>query len=74
MLIKKTYELSDFEPWSGAVSTWEAIENAGQLDDLESYLNEFYPEGEIDETALNDLLWFESEEILTALGIDEENE
>lgn len=74
MLIKKTYELSDFEPWSGAVSTWEAIENACQLDELESYLNEYYPEGEIDETTLNDLLWFESDEILTALKIDEENE
>lgn len=74
MLIKKTYELSDFEPWSGAVSTWEAIENAGKLDELESYLNECYPDGEIDETTLNDLLWFWCDEILTALGIDEENE
>lgn len=73
MIIKKTYEFSDFTPWSGAVSTWEAIENASQLDDLESYLTECYPEGEIDETTLNDLLWFWSDEILAALGIDEEN-
>lgn len=71
MLIKKTYELSDFTPWSGAVSTWEAIENARQIDDLESYLEEFYPEGEIDETTLNDLLWFGSDDILAALGIAE---
>lgn len=74
MLIKKTYELSDFTPWSGAVSTWETIYNARQIDDLESYLNEIYPEGEIDETTLNDLLWFESDEILSALGIDEDEE
>lgn len=74
MLIKKTYELSDFTPWSGAVSTWETIWNAGQIDDLESYLEEFYGESEIDETTLNDLLWFDGDSILTALGIDDNSE
>lgn len=67
MLIRKTYELSDFSPWGGAVSTWETIWNENQLDELESYLTEFHSEGEIDETTLNDILCNESDEILTAL-------
>ena len=53
---------SRFEPWSGAVDTWERIQEAGKIDDLENILECEYPDG-IDETELNDLLWFEPETI-----------
>lgn len=53
---------ADFEPWSGAVDTWERIQEAGKIDDLENILDGEYSDG-IDETELNDLLWFEPETI-----------
>ena len=64
--------LQSFKPWSGAVDTWEKIEDAGKIDELDALLEEIYPEG-LGETELNDLLWFEPEWVLEALGLSEEN-
>ena len=64
----------DYKPWSGAVDTWDRIVDEDKVDALEQYLDECYPDG-IDETELNDLLWFEPEYIFEILGIsDEEDE
>ena len=65
--------LDSFKPWSGAVDTWEKIVDAGLLGELDSLLEEIYPEG-LDETELNDLLWFEPEWILESLGLSDEVE
>lgn len=73
MKIYRELDLTRFEPWSGAVDTYNTICNAGKLDDLEFLLEELYPDG-IEETQLNDLLWFESEWLLESLGISEEEE
>lgn len=66
--------LSAFEPWSGAVDTWEKLEDFDKLDELEQYIDsEYYNdeagEGVIDETALNDLLWFEPEFVYEMVGL-----
>jgi hypothetical protein len=63
--------LNDFEPWSGAVSTWELIVNADKVEALDFMLEDLYPEG-ISNTELNDLLWFEASWILDMLSIDED--
>ena len=73
MKIYKELDLTNFEPWSGAVDTYDTIYNADKLNDLEFLLEELYPDG-IEETQLNDLLWFESEWLLESLGISEEEE
>ena len=73
MKIYRELDLTRFEPWSGAVDTYNTIYNADKLDDLEFLLEELYPEG-IEETQLNDLLWFDSEWIYECLGISEEEE
>lgn len=73
MKIYRELDLTRFEPWSGAVDTYNAIYNADKLNDLEFLLEELYPDG-IEETQLNDLLWFESEWLLESLGISEEKE
>ena len=49
------------------------IEEAGLLNELESALEDMYPEG-INQTDLNDLLWFESDYILDMLGISPEDD
>lgn len=71
--ITKTMDIYDFEPWSGAVDTYERIEREGKLAELDDVLDEIYPDG-IDETELNDLLWFEPETVYEWLGMRTESE
>ena len=77
MKIYKEESLSNFEWWSGAVTTaqriWEEQGREG-FDQLEAILEDLYPDG-IDETDLNDLLWFDAETVYEWLGIgDKEDE
>lgn len=69
--LKIIAELGDYKPWSGAISTWDKIEEAGKLDELEAVLEDVYPDG-IGMTELNDLLWFEPETVFEWLGLDKE--
>ena len=73
MKITKEISFSQFEPWSGAVGTYNLIVEAGKEDELEAILEDLYPDG-ISDTQLNDLLWFESEWLLESLGIAEEED
>lgn len=59
--------------WSGAVATAERIDEEGKGAEFEALIDELYPDG-IDRTALNDLLWFDSDWIFEELGISEEDE
>ena len=63
-----TVNFEDYTPWSGAIDTFNTIEEAGKIDELEGVVEEM-----LGETAsmveVNDLLWFEADEILDRLGI-----
>ena len=65
--------LDNYKPWSGAVATWDTIETAGKLAELEAILEDLYPEG-ISMVGLNDLLWHDSETVLGWLGLSEDDE
>lgn len=69
--MKTTSEISlrNFEGWSGAVDTLNTLTDE-QKDNLEAYLEELYPDG-IDETSLNDILWFENDAIAEWLGFED---
>ena len=71
--VKIISDLSDYTPWSGAVDTWKQIQDADKVDELDSMLEEIYPDG-LTMTELNDILWFDSEWVLSSLGIIEEVE
>lgn len=73
MRIYSETSLENFEAWSGAVDTLERVREAGKCDELESILEELYPDG-MSETELNDLLWFEPETVFEWLEIEEEEE
>lgn len=73
MKITKEISFSQFEPWSGAVDTYNRIVEADKEDELESLIDELYTDG-LSDTELNDLLWFESDWLLESLGIAEEDE
>lgn len=64
----------NYAPWSGATQTWSILEQFDRLDELESWIDEIYyseemGEGVINETELNDLLWFEPETVYEAVGL-----
>lgn len=65
---KVTMPLSEYNPWSGAISTYDKIQDADMMDAFDAYLEEMYPDG-IDVTELNDLLWFDGDSVLSYLGI-----
>lgn len=73
MKVYKEISLRDFEWWSGAKDTAEIISENDKWGELEELLEEYYPEG-INETKLNDLLWFEDEWIFELLGINNDED
>ena len=73
MTIKTETNLRNFEAWSGAVDTKKIILDAGLEEEFEMLIDELYPEG-LTDTELNDILWFDPDWILEALGIKEEEE
>ena len=74
MKITKEISFSEFEPWSGACNTFNEMTDA-EKDIFEQAIDELYPEG-IDETQLNDILWFDREFVSETIGrdLDEEEE
>ena len=73
MKVFKEMSISNFEAWSGAVETQRIIIENNKEAEFDYLIEECYPEG-IDETHLNDLLWFEGEWIFETLGIADEEE
>ena len=71
MIIKTETNLRNFEAWSGAIETKKIILDAGLEEEFEILIDELYPEG-LTDTELNDILWFDPDWILEALGIKEE--
>lgn len=67
-MLKVVVGFDEYKPWSGAVSTYEEIEKADKLEELEEYLDEIF-DGEATNTQINDALWFDGEQILSNLGI-----
>jgi len=68
MKIVSEMRLCHFEFWAGAADrvkylTWE------QLDIIEGILDDIYPDG-IEDTALNDIFWFDEDTIAEWLGYD----
>jgi hypothetical protein len=60
---------ANYEAWSGAVDTYNTIEEAGKLDELDNLIEELYPDG-LTETQLNDLLWHDTDWVYESLGIE----
>ena len=72
MKVIKEVWLNDFEAWSGAEDTMDVL-TSDQLDTIECMLEDLYPDG-IEETDLNDFLWFEKDTIAEWLGFGDWDE
>lgn len=69
--VMKYYEsLEDFEPWGGAVQIYERIMNDKEARYyIEEYLSDLCNWDFWDDTAVNDFIWFDAEEVLVDAGI-----
>lgn len=80
IITKNEYSKGDFyrlydNSWSGAIQTLDDIKNANKEDEFMDYLEDVFCEDEeVEDTALNDFIWFERDEIYNALGLDENGE
>lgn len=66
MKITKEVSLENFEAWSGGKDTLNEL-TSSECEQLESILEDVHPDG-MDETELNDILWFERDWIAECLG------
>lgn len=74
MALKIIIDLSDYRAWSGAKNTWQRIQDEGKVDEFEQLMEKCYPDG-LTKKELNDMLWFDGEQVLKDLGIiDDEDE
>lgn len=73
-MLYKEMSIFDFEPWSGAVNTYERLKCGGKLDELDSLLPDMFGKDDVEETELNDLLWFEPDTVYELVGLPTESE
>ena len=65
--------ISNFNFWAGAKNTAEKIDNADAWDEVETSLEDLYPDG-IADVELNDLFWFDDDFIFQCAGIAADEE
>lgn len=68
MKVYTDISIASFGAWSGAIDTLNRVIEEGKADVLEAVLEELYPDG-MDETQLNDILWFEPDWVFEMCGI-----
>lgn len=79
IITRNEYSKNDFynlydNSWSGARDTLDDIKNADLEEEFMDYLEGLFGEEEVEDTTLNDYIWFERDEIYEALGLDENGE
>ena len=72
MKIYRDENLSNFEFWSGAISNAEEF-TLEELDRIGDMLEAESPDG-MDETEINDLMWFEPEYLANLIGLEWDSE
>lgn len=79
IITRNEYSKNDFynlydNSWSGAKDTLDDIKNADLEKEFMDYLEGLFGDEEVEDTTLNDYIWFERDEIYEALGLDENGE
>jgi hypothetical protein len=69
MTIKEERSLTEFNFWCGAIDTYSHL-TYEDLKAIEEQLSDMYPDG-ITETEINDLFWFEQDEVARMLGYED---
>ena len=69
---KELDDLNDFNFWGGAASRWEEIQELRLEDDVMEIIEDQYPNG-LTDTELNDLIWFEFDDLIEENKEEENN-
>ena len=69
---KEITSLYDFEPWSGAVDTYNKLIEAGKAEEFVNQLEQVFAGQYVSETDINDMLWFEPEACYELVGLDKD--
>ena len=69
LTVKTELRLEDFNAWSGARDTLDLLIEHDLCDALSEIIEECYPNG-IEDTELNDWLWFDADDVWRVLNID----
>jgi len=72
MKVYQEVNLSSFEFWGGAEGVFKMIQEADKVESLEALLEDCYPNGIMD-TALNDFLRYDSDDLFSMLGMEVED-
>jgi len=73
MKVYQEVSLASFGFWGGAEDVFNAISDAGKVEALEALLEDCYPDGVMD-TALNDFLRYDSDDLFSMLGMEVKDE
>ena len=68
------FNVDTFPWWSGAKDTIAEVRKANKMDELQAYIEDVFFKEVPTATQLNDYVWFNSEDIFNAIGIDKEEE
>lgn len=74
MKIYSEISLENFEAWSGGRDTLDVLIEKDLCDQLEAIIDDIEPEEGWSDTAINDLLWFERDNIADWLGFSDWDE
>lgn len=75
-IMKEISSIEYFDAWSGGRDTLNKIIEAGSyyVNALDDLIYEYFGDEPIDETTLNDFLWFDDDTIFNAIGLIEDEE
>ena len=75
LYICEEFNLEGFNPWSGAVSRYEEIEDLGIMKEAQEYIEEmFYGVEVVTLTDINDMLWFGMDDFIQSYKEEEEED
>ena len=69
----KVYEeltIAEFNAWGSAETTLDIIREHDKMEELEELAEEIFGDEPMDETVINDWLWFDRDEIFFQLDIE----
>ena len=69
---KEITSLYDFEPWSGAVNTYNKLIKANKAEEFIDQLEHEFAGQDVSDTDINDMLWFEPEACYELVGLDKD--
>jgi hypothetical protein len=70
MKFTKEFDVDTFEFWSGAEDTVKTIRENDKMEEFGEHIEMVFDGMTPTETEINDYVWFQSDEIFEALGIE----